>query len=219
MSYLLQSVDGIVFDFNGTLFEDGRENRESWDRISLEIRGKALSDEEFSRYNGRTDRDMVRFFLPGCSDSEADRWSERKEELYKALCIERGLTLRNGSYEIFSKARDMGIRIAIASSAPRMNMDWYIPRFRLLDYFGRSEIIAGRDDIPSKPDGAIFRLALDAIGVSGCHAAAFEDSRAGVLSAMDAGIRTVMRMRDPEAKPLDIPGIIEIRSFSEISLQ
>ena len=70
MSYLLQSVDGIVFDFNGTLFEDGRENRESWDRISLEIRGKALSDEEFSRYNGRTDRDMVRFFLPGCSDSE-----------------------------------------------------------------------------------------------------------------------------------------------------
>ena len=219
MSYLLQNVDGIVFDFNGTLFEDERENRESWDRISLEIRGKALSDDEFSRYNGRTDRDMVRFFLPGCSDSEADRWSERKEELYKALCIERGLRLRDGSYEIFSKARDMGIRIAIASSAPRMNMDWYIPRFRLLDYFDRSAIIAGRDDIPSKPAGAIFRIALDAIGISGCHAAAFEDSRAGVLSAKDAGIRTVMRMRNPEAEPLDIPGIIEIRSFSEISLQ
>ena len=150
----------------------------------------------------------------------AEDWSWKKSmEIYKDLCIGGSLDLAPGARELFEAVLSRGMRIAIASSAPKMNMDWYIPRFHLLDYFKPSAIIAGRTDIPSKPDGAIFRLALDAIGVSGCHAAAFEDSRAGVLSAMDAGIRTVMRMRNPEAEPLDIPGIIEIRSFSEISLQ
>ena len=219
MSYRLPSADGIVFDFNGTLFLDERENRESWNMIAVELRGEALSDEEFLRENGRTDADMVRAILPGVSDEEAERWSRRKEEIYKDLCISRSLDLAPGARDLFEAVLSRGMRIAIASSAPKMNMDWYIPRFHLLDYFKPSAIIAGRTDIPSKPDGAIFRLALDAIGVSGCHAAAFEDSRAGVLSAMDAGIRTVMRMRNPEAEPLDIPGIIEIRSFSEISLQ
>ena len=49
MSYRLPSADGIVFDFNGTLFLDERENRESWNMIAVELRGEALSDEEFLR--------------------------------------------------------------------------------------------------------------------------------------------------------------------------
>ena len=216
MSYLFPSADGIVFDFNGTLFLDERENRESWDIISCEIRGKALLDDEFSSLNGRTDRDMVRYLLPGCSDAEADRWSERKEGIYKKLCLDRSLPLRDGAKELFRWAIGNDMKIAIASSAPRMNMDWYIPQFNLLDYFSPAAIIAGRYDIPSKPDGAIFRLALDAIGISGDSAIAFEDSKAGVLSAKNAGIRTIYRMRNPGAAPLDIPGITEIESFTEL---
>ena len=218
MSYLLPSADGIVFDFNGTLFFDEKENRESWDMIALQIRGRALSDEEFRRENGRTDADMVRAILPGVSDEEAEVWSRRKEEAYKDLCISRSLDLAPGARELFERALERGMRIAIASSAPKMNMDWYIPRFHLLDYFSPSAIIAGRTDIPSKPDGAIFRLALESIGVSGERAIAFEDSRAGVLSARDAGIRTIYRMRSPGSESLGDPDITEIASFREITL-
>ena len=216
MSFLFPSADGIVFDFNGTLFLDERENRESWNEIAKEIRGRELSDEEFLSLNGRTDRDMVSFLIPECTVAAADMWSERKENLYRKLCIERGLGLRPESEEIFSWAIGRGMRIAIASSAPKMNMDWYIPRFRLLDYFTPETIIAGRNDIPSKPDGAIFRLALESIGIEGERAIAFEDSRSGVLSALDAGIKHVYRIKNPGAEPRDIPGITEIRSFSDL---
>ena len=218
MSYRLPSADGIVFDFNGTLFLDERENRESWNMIAVELRGEALSDEEFLRENGRTDADMVRAILPGVSDEEAERWSRRKEEIYKDLCISRSLDLAPGARDLFEAVLSRGMRIAIASSAPKMNMDWYIPRFHLLDYFKPSAIIAGRTDIPSKPDGAIFRLALESIGVEGGRAIAFEDSRAGVLSAKDAGIRTIYRMRSPGRVSLEDPDITEIGSFREIIL-
>ena len=217
--YRLPNADGYVFDFNGTLFWDEKQNREAWDETVFLIRGSRLSDDEFAMLNGRNDTDTVRYLLPDADAAVRQQWADRKEMLYKEICLSQELSLSPGSIGLLEALRSRGARMAIASSAPKCNMDWYIPEFRLCDYFSRECIIAGREDIPSKPDGAIFRLALDAIGVSGCHAAAFEDSRAGVLSAMDAGIRTVMRMRDPEAEPLDIPGIIEIRSFSEISLQ
>ncbi len=218
MSYRLPNADGIVFDFNGTLFLDERENRESWNMIAIELRGYALSEEEFLRENGRRDDDMVRAILPGVSDDEAERWGCRKEEIYKDLCISRSLDLAPGARQLFEKALSRGMRIAIASSAPKMNMDWYITRFRLLDYFQPSAIIAGRTDIPSKPDGAIFRLALESIGVEGGRAIAFEDSRAGVLSAKDAGISTIYRMRCPGSASLEDPDIIEIGSIEEIIL-
>ena len=216
MSFRLPSADGIIFDFNGTLFLDEDENRESWNEISKAIRGKELEDDEFAAFNGRTDYDAVRFLSPGCTREYAEEWSERKEALYKKLCIDRGLELRNGSLDIFRWAKEKGLGIAIASSAPKMNMDWYIPRFHLLDYFPQDAIIAGRTDIPSKPDGTIFRLALNALGIQGEHAIAFEDSKAGVMSALDAAIAHVYRFRNPGAMPLDMPNVMEIGSFSEL---
>ena len=52
-------ADGIIFDFNGTLFWDEDENREAWDKAAVMIRGKALSDSEFSSLNGRTDEETI----------------------------------------------------------------------------------------------------------------------------------------------------------------
>lgn len=216
MSFRLPSADGIVFDFNGTLFLDEKENRESWDAISTIIRKRALTDEEFALFNGRTDKDMIRFLIPTVSDAESDVWSERKEDIYKKLCIKNNTALADGAEALFRYAIGKGIKIAIASSAPKINMDWYIPRFHLLDYFSPSSIIAGRDDIPSKPDGTIFRLALEAIGVSGERAIAFEDSEAGVKSALDAGIKYVYRIKAPGKESIREPRLTEITSFLDL---
>ena len=146
-------------------------------------------------------------------------WTERKELKYKELCLSRGLGLRDGARELFSYAKERGMGIAIASSAPKMNMDWYIPRFRLLDFFDKSCIIAGRTDIPSKPDGAIFRLALEALGADPDRTIVFEDSLSGVRSAMDAGITMIYRMRNPGSEAMAIPGITEIASFNDLREQ
>ena len=209
-------ADGIIFDFNGTLFWDEDENREAWDKAAVMIRGKALSDSEFSSLNGRTDEETILYFLPDADIRTIDYWSNEKEKIYKEICLKGNPDLSPGSRELLRMLRDKGVPMAIASSAPKVNMDWYIPRFHLLDYFPQDAIIAGRTDIPSKPDGTIFRLALNALGIQGEHAIAFEDSKAGVMSALDAGIAHVYRFRNPGAMPLDMPNVMEIGSFSEL---
>ena len=169
--YRLPNADGYVFDFNGTLFWDEKQNREAWDETVFLIRGSRLSDDEFAMLNGRNDTDTVRYLLPDADAAMRQQWADRKEMLYKEICLSQELSLSPGSIGLLEALRSRGARMAIASSAPKCNMDWYIPYFNLLSYFPSERIIAGRDDIPSKPDGTIFRIAAESrtgYGYRGC---------------------------------------------------
>ncbi len=214
----LPNAEGVVFDFNGTLFWDEKQNRESWDETARRIRGTPLSDEEFHSLNGRTDRDTVLYLIPGADDEEIERWSAWKEALYKDICLSSGPQLSPGSEKLLQALKERGVKMAIASSAPECNMAWYIPFFRLERFFPRELIIAGRTDIPSKPDGAIFSLAFSALGIDPSGSIVFEDSLSGVRSALNAGCSQVFRIIGEGVPELGIDGIKEIRSFEEIVL-
>ena len=209
-------ADGIIFDFNGTLFWDEDENREAWDKAAVMIRGRALSDSEFSSLNGRTDEETVLYFLPDADLRTIDYWSNEKEKIYKEICLKGNPDLSPGSREFLRRLKEMGVPMAIASSAPKVNMDWYIPYFNLTEFFPLERIIAGRRDIPSKPDGTIFRLAAESIGLPSSRTLIFEDSESGVKAALDAGCMKVIRIRGPKGMDLSIGGIEEIASFSEL---
>ena len=168
-------ADGIIFDFNGTLFWDEDENREAWDKAAVMIRGRALSDSEFSSLNGRTDEETVLYFLPDADIRTIDYWSNEKEKIYKEICLKGNPDLSPGSREFLRRLKEMGVPMAIASSAPKVNMDWYIPYFNLTEFFPLERIIAGRRDIPSKPDGTIFRLAAESIGLPSSRTLIFEE--------------------------------------------
>ena len=209
-------ADGIIFDFNGTLFWDEDENREAWDKAAVMIRGRALSDSEFSSLNGRTDEETILYFLPDADIRTIDYWSTEKEKIYKEICLRGNPDLSPGSREFLRRLKEMGVPMAIASSAPKVNMDWYIPYFNLTEFFPLERIIAGRRDIPSKPDGTIFRLAAESIGLPSSRTLIFEDSESGVKAALDAGCMKVIRIRGPKGMDLSIGGIEEIASFSEL---
>ena len=127
-----------------------------------------------------------------------------------------GPELSPGSREVLSYLKKEGVPMAIASSAPKINMDWYIPFFGLEEYFPLSRIIAGRRDIPSKPDGTIFRIAAESIGIRPEKVLIFEDSESGVRAALDSGCMKVIRIRGPRGKDLSISGIEEIPSFEAL---
>ncbi len=213
VGFSLEGIRGIIFDFNGTLYWDENENREAWNRTAVMIRGRELSDSEFGTLNGRTDRETVLYFLPEASDDLVAQWSDRKERIYKEICLGNNPELSPGAREMLEMVKRAGIPMAIASSAPRVNMDWYVPYFNLLSYFPAERIIAGRDDIPSKPDGTIFRIAAESLGLSAGDTVIFEDSRSGVLAAMDSGCRNIIRIRGPHGKDIGIDGIREVFSF------
>ncbi len=215
----MPNADAYIFDFNGTLFWDSEENRKAWSDTFLKYRGKAISDDEFLMLNGRTDEETVLYLAPEKTEEERNEIAEFKERLYKKICLEKKMTLSPGSERILSYLKEKGIPIAIASSAPRINMDWYIPEYGLRRFFPEPLIIAGRTDIPSKPDSAIFRLAIEELGVRAEQTIIFEDSASGVKAALGSGAKLVIRIKEPGLESIRDPRVIEISSFEEITAE
>ena len=218
MSFRLPNADGYILDFNGTLLWDTAENREAWNTAAVKARGKELTEEEFRLLNGRTDEETVLYLLPDVGEDGHTALINFKERIYKELCLSHGLTLSPGSEEILGFLKENGKRMAIASSAPKMNMEWYIPEYGLERFFERRNIIAGRSDIPSKPDPAIFRLAMEMIGTEPERTVIFEDSASGVKAAIASGAFLVVRIDDGSAEGADDERVRNVRSFSELTL-
>lgn len=216
MSSLLINAEAYIFDFNGTLILDEKENREAWKEAVFRMRGESQTDDEFALLNGRTDRETILYYFPHAEDGEIFKWIEIKEGIYKKLCLENRIQLAPGAEALLSHLHEEGIPMAIASSAPKINMDWYIPYFGLERFFRREHIVAGRDDIPSKPDGTIFRVAAESLGMKAEEAIVFEDSVSGVKAASDAKAKAIYRVGKEGKEAFSSLPVIFIDSFSDL---
>lgn len=81
---------GIIFDFNGTLFFDDDKHVKAWDKISQILRGKGTTLEELqSKLNGTPNIQNVLYLTDGkATKEEQETYSQKKEEYYRQFCKE-----------------------------------------------------------------------------------------------------------------------------------
>lgn len=114
-------------------------------------------------------------------------------ELAKRRGRELALSLRQpllpGVWELLCAARDSDLELGIASSSSRA---WVARHLESRAIAGRFRCLATRDDVErTKPDPALYRVALACLGVPAEEALAYEDSVLGVRAAKAAGLRVV----------------------------
>ena len=96
-----------------------------------------------------------------------------------------------GAAQAIHAAVASGLKIAVVSSSPRSVIDYFIDRLgigRCVDLDAR---VGGDAVRVSKPDPEGFLLAARALGIEPADAVIFEDSRAGLLAARAAGMRSM----------------------------
>ena len=81
---------GIVFDFNGTLFFDNDKHVKAWNEISKILRGKEITLEELhTKLNGTPNIQNILYFTDGkATKEELEKYSQKKEEYYRQFCKE-----------------------------------------------------------------------------------------------------------------------------------
>jgi haloacid dehalogenase superfamily, subfamily IA, variant 3 with third motif having DD or ED len=103
------------------------------------------------------------------------------------------MQLRSGLVDLLDAARAAGLRLAVVTTTSRANLDELLEA--TLDAPRRAAFelaIVGEDVAVKKPDPECYHLALQRLGVDAQETLAFEDSRNGLLSAMAAGIPTLI---------------------------
>ena len=114
------------------------------------------------------------------------------------------------------EARRLGLGLGVASSSDRRWVEGHLERLGLHAHF---DVIRCADDVPRvKPDPALYRAVLDAMGVRPEEAVALEDSPNGVLAAKRAGLACVA-VPNPLTARLDLSAAdLRVASLAELSL-
>ncbi len=113
-----------------------------------------------------------------------------KTRRYAALVASGGLTLRPGVRPLLEQAHAAGLRLAIATTTSRPNVEALLAACAPLPAF---DVIAAGDEVArKKPAPDIYEAALARLGLPAAACLAIEDTQNGVLSAVGAGLRCVV---------------------------
>lgn len=185
------NLQGVIFDFNGTLFFDTPKHEQAWCEYAMRLCGREVSEEEFSQYvHGRTNAEILKYFVGNeISAEEISRHSEDKEALYRRLCLadKASFHLARGAEEFLDELKTRGIPMAVATSSGKTNSDFYMEQFCLNRWFDDTTFVYNDGSFRSKPHPDIYLQATKAIGVEPGCCTVFEDMPSGIESAKAAG--------------------------------
>ena len=100
------------------------------------------------------------------------------------------ISLRPGVAELLADAQAAGLRLAIATTTSRPNVDALLAATLGANPF---EVIAAGDEVSAKkPAPDVYLLALARLGLPATACIAIEDTQNGLASASAAGLRTVI---------------------------
>jgi HAD superfamily hydrolase (TIGR01509 family) len=119
-------------------------------------------------------------------------WHRRKTAIYKEMVRAGRLPARPGIARVVDEALAAGWSLAVASTSAEESVRAVLEHAVGEASASRFDVFAG-DVVPAKkPDPAIYRLALDRMGLEPADAIVIEDSRNGLLAAVGAGLRCVV---------------------------
>lgn len=192
----------VIFDMDGTLFDSESLYCEAF-REAYREQGGELDHARYFRDLAGTTNESIERALAATAPAGfcPQRFSRRWRELLEALLSDRGLEPFPGVQPLLETLSRSGIRLALASSSPRGEIDRCLALSGLSDFFRDR---TGGDEVPhGKPAPDIFQLAAARIGVDPANCLAIEDSSAGVTAALAAGMR-VVHVTSGSARP--VPG-------------
>jgi HAD superfamily hydrolase (TIGR01509 family) len=180
-------LKAILFDLDGTLADTDSIHFAVWQDIL--VRFDLDIDRTFyqKRISGRTNSKIIKDIIPQLSLEDAWKLATEKEETYRRTV--NSLLPTPGLDKLIHLTEQLGIKRAVVTNAPEENATYMLKILRLTDTF--PTVIMAKDAPPGKPDPAPYKLALSSLGVTSQNAIAFEDSAAGIYSAVGAGIYTI----------------------------
>lgn len=209
-------IQALVFDFDGLIVDTESADYQAW-RAVYDARGVHLDMAQWNLGIGSFDTfDPYEYLVEQLGqplDCEAIR-AERHALIEQAMADAVPLP---GVLDWIAGAQRLGLKLGIASSSSHHWVEGFLAQLGLREPFG---VICCNDDVErTKPDPALYRLAVERLGVSPGHAVALEDSPNGVRAAKAAGLYCVA-VPNPMTRALDFNGCnLKLDSLADLALK
>jgi HAD superfamily hydrolase (TIGR01509 family) len=168
----------------------------------MAARGIALTHDQFLKTFGLRNDAIVPQWIPGASAALVDEIARAKEAMYRRLVHDGGLDPLPGARHWTETLAREGWLQAIASSAPRENVDAVLGVIGLASCF--QAIVAAEDVTLGKPDPQVFLTAATRLGSPPAESIVVEDAPAGIEAARRAGMPSIGVRRNGSPLPADL---------------
>jgi beta-phosphoglucomutase family hydrolase len=191
----------VLWDLDGTLVDSEQYHWLAW-HDSMAAEGVSLTHEQFFKTFGLRNDAIIPQFIPDATPERIAQIADAKEQLYRRLVREGGLEPLPGARHWTERLAQQGWRQAIASSAPRENVDVVLAAIGLTPYF--QAIVSAEDVTLGKPDPQVFLAAAARLGSAPAQSIVVEDAPAGIEAARRAGMPSIGVRRTGSPLPADL---------------
>lgn len=178
-----------IFDMDGVLVDTNPFHKRAWTAYAREL-GHDISEEWMaSHVYGRINREALTALLGYIpSEEEVRRHTLNKETMFIRDYSDH-IHLVPGLDVLLPAAKALGIPMAVATSAPRMNVEFIFDRLGLATYF---PIVVDDEFVTKgKPDPEIYLLTAEKLDIQPSDCLVFEDSFSGVTAGLVAGMKVI----------------------------
>jgi HAD superfamily hydrolase (TIGR01509 family) len=192
----------VLWDLDGTLVDSEEYHWRAW-RETLDREGISITRQDFlSSFGQRNDAILGGWLGKDAGAQRIERIGNAKEVRYRELVRREGLEPLPGAAEWVERLHDQGWLQAIASSAPRLNVEAVLDALRLRPWIQAT--VSAEDVRAGKPDPQVFLIAASRLGRAPRSCIVVEDARAGIEAARRAEMRSIGVGKNAQALGADL---------------
>jgi HAD superfamily hydrolase (TIGR01509 family) len=182
----MENIEAAIFDLDGTVVDSNDVWLEA-ERLILEKNGITAPEEELSKFVLYTYEEIYPEMCKLGLTYDFDTFVSAMDEI--ALSEYQNITLKEDIEKYIRILRGLGIKTAVATSSSRTLAEEVLRANGVSDLF--DIILTTADTGIGKDDPDIYFRACESFGVPPDRAVVFEDRYTGIITAKNAGMKTV----------------------------
>lgn len=205
---------GVLFDMDGVIADTNPTHKEAI-RIFCQRYGKEVSEQFLEeKVYGRTNKEWLPEVFKDKSDEELLTYAEEKEKVFREMFKDH-LKAVDGLPSFLEKLKNAGIKMVVATSAPKVNADFILRGLQITSYF--DTVLDSSHVDKGKPEPEVYLRASKAIDMAPENCVVFEDSLSGVKAGKRAGCKVVGITTTHSPKELTSCDLV-IHDFTKLEL-
>jgi len=179
-------VRAVLWDMDGTLVDSVQLHWRAW-RETMADEGISITRDQFlSSFGQRNDAIIPLWLGAGAAPERVRKIETAKENRFRQIVRDAGVLPLPGAVTWVNRLSESGWLQAVASSAPRANVEAVLEKMGATSYF--QAIVSAEDVRRGKPDPEVYLLAASRMGAVPDRCIVVEDAAAGLEGARRAGM-------------------------------
>lgn len=182
---------GAIFDLDGVLVDTAKYHYLAWKQLADRL-NIPFTKEDNEQLKGVSRVKSLEILLSlgskNYTENERKQFMDQKNETYVRYISHMDESeILPGVVELLNQLKRKKIKIALGSASK--NSELILKNTKLQDYF--DVIVNGNDVSKAKPDPEVFLLGAKKIGIPANQCMVFEDAKAGIEAAKQAGMLAI----------------------------